>query len=340
MGWLNRLLGRRPLSPPPPERRRRLEKLFTLSAETSRKGNIRHFEVLDAGPVTMAVVDLLFEECPQVHFDSLTTRLQERNMVAAFAQHEGVGAVLPRDTRVFHQGQELPPMVLVELAPFVITAEPDDSEEEADTSESVSIDISVRARDESAEWAASQCRFGVRIFDRAVGLPPLLRLRKLAEVVRAATELLSPKALLWRSAQRVVSVQSFLDATEPFDVERLLPLVTAIRHIRVANGTREERLIDSLGLADFGIPDVQMHFRELSPTEALSAVYAVAETLWRRGPPGEELQTLGGIEGLPNCLVNHAPALREPERVVLDLDPGDPYAAGRRPRAHWSGALN
>ena len=105
--------------------------------------------------------------------------------------------------------------------------------------------------------------------------------------------------------------------------------VINVRFFNISNH-EGDMLMDSVGGSVFGVPDVQCHFRGLDPSDISRFVFNSAVYLIQNGDVIEDGHTLAGIEQGSKWRCQHEDALVAPERVVLDANPGAPYAAGNR----------
>ena len=149
------------------------------------------------------------------------------------------------------------------------------------------------------------------------------RVAALVGVVRALTVATRPVAVSWPTSQRVS------DPAEP-GADGLGGLLN-VRFFTVADD-EDERVMDTRGLAPFGLPDVQVHFRDLDPGRLAGLLYATGAYLLEEGDVVEDGNTISGLDPDEHWPCHHEDALVAPPRRVLDVDPGDPYAAGRRAR--------
>ena len=149
------------------------------------------------------------------------------------------------------------------------------------------------------------------------------RVAALVGVVRALSVATQPLAVSWPTSQRV---------TDPAEAgaDGLGGLLN-VRFFTVADD-EDERVMDTRGLASFGLPDVQVHFRDLDPGRLAGLLYATGAYLLEEGDVVEDGNTISGLEPDDQWACHHEDALVAPPRRVLDVDPGDPYAAGRRAR--------
>ncbi|QIL81102.1 DUF4261 domain-containing protein [Diaphorobacter sp. HDW4A] len=105
--------------------------------------------------------------------------------------------------------------------------------------------------------------------------------------------------------------------------------VLNVRFFNISNH-EGDMLMDSVGASVFGVPDLQCHFRQLDPSEVSRFVFNSAVYLIQNGDVIEDGHTLAGIEKGSKWRCQHEDALVAPERLVLDANPGAPYAVGNR----------
>ena len=89
--------------------------------------------------------------------------------------------------------------------------------------------------------------------------------------------------------------------------------------------------MDTLGLHVLGLPDLQCHFTGLDPNGIARILHNTAAYIYEHGDVIDDGHTISGPDGEAwRC--QHEDTLVPPHRLVLDLDPGDPHAAGTRHR--------
>jgi hypothetical protein len=88
--------------------------------------------------------------------------------------------------------------------------------------------------------------------------------------------------------------------------------------------------MDTRGLAEFMLPDLQVHFRELEPTAIAGVLYRSALYVWAEGDIIDDGSTIEGLLPSERWRCRHERALVGPDRTVLDVEPGPPFAAGHR----------
>lgn len=149
------------------------------------------------------------------------------------------------------------------------------------------------------------------------------RAAALVGVVAALTVATRPVAVSWPTSQRVTDPAAAAS-------DGLGGLVN-VRLFAVSDD-EDELVMDTRGLAPFGLPDLQVHFRDLEPPRLAGLLYATAAYLLEEGDVIADGNTISGLAGDEHWRCEHEAALVPPARTVLDVDPGDPYAAGRRAR--------
>jgi hypothetical protein len=156
----------------------------------------------------------------------------------------------------------------------------------------------------------------------ARSLPAPDRVHLFHGVLQAVIELTKPIALVFKHSQQVVQPRAYLDNAG--DVPILRPGSLNVRFFNISNSSGD-MLMDTRGLSEIGLHDLQCHFRDLDPNE-VSALFNT--DLFENGPVIESGNTVA--EEGAKWICQFEDALVPPEREVLDLNPGPPYAAGGR----------
>lgn len=162
----------------------------------------------------------------------------------------------------------------------------------------------------------------------AQALAPERRLEIFHAVLQAAVEITKPKALAFRQSQQILDPAQYLAAVSEPPIRRLGSL--NVRFYNISNSPGD-MIMDTRGLEEIGLHDLQCHFRELEPNEVSRVLYNTAFYIFEKGPVIESGHTIAGIEPESRWRCQFEAALLPPGRDVLDLDPGPPFAAGNRP---------
>ena len=89
-------------------------------------------------------------------------------------------------------------------------------------------------------------------------------------------------------------------------------------------------LMDTRGLNEIGLHDLQCHFHSLEPRDVGSLLMNTAFYIYEKGPVIESGNTIAGIDNGSRYVCRFEDALASPERAVLDINPGPSFAAGNR----------
>ncbi|HLL62757.1 MAG TPA: DUF4261 domain-containing protein [Propionibacteriaceae bacterium] len=175
-----------------------------------------------------------------------------------------------------------------------------------------------------AEEAVARAGAGVLVTELLVaGWSPQDRVAAMTRVVAALAGWSAPVAVWWPHSQKVSDPETLA----PDD----LGGVVNVRFFSVA-GDDEAMVLDTLGLHVFGLPDLQCHFRDRDPGEIAGLLYATALYVFDAGDVIADGNTISGPDGEGRYVCRRETSLLEPSRLVLDVDLGDPYAAGVRDR--------
>ncbi len=174
-----------------------------------------------------------------------------------------------------------------------------------------------------AEAAVAPCRGSLLVTELLTeGRSAAERLTSLGEVVAVLlARNPEPRAIHWAHSQRVSDPGTF----GPGDVDGVI-------NVRMFSDAHDERALamDTLGLHVFGLPDVQCHFRDREPGEIAELLFATAVYLFDSGDVIEDGNTISGTDGEGRYVCRREASMLDPARLVLDLDLGQPWAAGRR----------
>ena len=161
----------------------------------------------------------------------------------------------------------------------------------------------------------------------ARSLPPGDRLSLFHGVLRAMIEVVEPDALVFKHSQQVIEPKDYLAACDQGPILR--PGSLNVRFFTISDSDGD-MLMDTRGLTDIGLHDLQCHFRGLDPKSVAGVLFNTGVYIFEEGPIIESGQTVAGIEPGSKWRCRFESSLLEPKRDVLDLNPGKPYAAGDR----------
>jgi hypothetical protein len=153
------------------------------------------------------------------------------------------------------------------------------------------------------------------------------RVRLFHGVLQAVIEESQPEALVFKHTQQVIDPESYLTAAKDPPIRR--PGSLNVRFYNVSNSDGD-MLMDTRGLQEIGLHDLQCHFRDLPPDDVSRILFNSAIYIFENGPVIESGNTIEGIEPGSKWVCQFEDSLIEPERELLDLNPGGPHAAGNR----------
>jgi hypothetical protein len=158
-------------------------------------------------------------------------------------------------------------------------------------------------------------------------LPPQERVLLFHGVLQAVIEVTSPDALVFKHSQQVVAPADYL--ADCLQGPMLRPGSLNVRFFNITNSDGD-MVMDTRGLDEIGLHDLQGHFCHLDPKEVSRVLYNTALYIFEKGPVIESGQTVAGIHPDSKWRCQFENSLLEPKREVLDLNPGKPNAAGKR----------
>jgi hypothetical protein len=146
-------------------------------------------------------------------------------------------------------------------------------------------------------------------------------------VLRAMIEITEPDILVFKHSQQVVAPADYLAACSEDPIHRPGSLNVRLFNIAESGG---DMLMDTRDLEEIGLHDLQCHFRDLDPNEVARVLFNTAVYIFENGPVIQSGQTVTGIQPDSKWHCQFEQSLLEPEREILDLNPGKPHAAGNR----------
>lgn len=162
-------------------------------------------------------------------------------------------------------------------------------------------------------------------------LPYKERLELIQDVLAGILQVLPAVAIDWRPSGQFIDPQRYLQAYAGDDAQRFYAGAVNVRFYNISNQPGD-MLMDTLGLAALGETDLQCHFRDLEPDDVAAVLGNTAYYLYQHGDVIQDGHTVAGVAPDSRWTCQREDSLLPPNRVVLDVDPGPPYAAGNRQR--------
>jgi len=158
-------------------------------------------------------------------------------------------------------------------------------------------------------------------------LDPSGRVRLFHGVLQAVIEETIPDALVFKHSQQVVDPQAYLAAINDAPIKR--PGSLNVRFFNISNSDGD-MIMDTRGLHEVGLHDLQCHFRELDPNEVSRVLLDSAIYIFENGAVIESGNTIVSVEPDSKWVCQFENSLIPPDRELLDLNPGPAFAAGGR----------
>ena len=166
----------------------------------------------------------------------------------------------------------------------------------------------------------------------AAPFEPDVRVELFHGVLQAIVEKTNPHVIVFHHSEQAIAPDDYLKSCQSPPIERLGAINTRFyivdRQEPGADG--DDMIMDTRGLEEVGLHDIQCHFRDLDPNEVGRVLYSTALYVFENGPVIESGQTISGAEPGSVWLCQFEESLLEPKRTVLDLNAGGPYTAGER----------
>lgn len=181
----------------------------------------------------------------------------------------------------------------------------------------------------------SKYKYCVKIWDvNAQRQIPKERAVMLVDWLNIALKLFPKCQAIWiKSAGKFQLAQSIKNLKENGIVKYLFSMVN-IRFFNVPH--TNEFIVDSVGLANIGLSDVQFHFKGMNPNKVANLAYSLAryvlnndDVLIKDGDTIDGMNDEGKMTPDVQWICRYEDSLIEPLRPVLDINTGK-YAAGDR----------
>jgi hypothetical protein len=175
------------------------------------------------------------------------------------------------------------------------------------------------------EQVVSRCKTVVNATDMLAGpLNRRVRLQLAHGMALALLDVLPVLAIHWLPSQRLVDPAFYKEGVEQGHL--LVPSAVNVRMFKL-EGT-EQRVMDTMGLRGFGLPDLQCHFVNVDPMRVGVFLYECAEFVFERGDIIKPNDTIQGFEPSQKFRCSRGTSMVEPSRLVIDIQPGE-FAAPR-----------
>ncbi len=264
-------------------------------------------------------IELLFEAPPALKLDAILKTMQEYCGdvdLSPIQENERTSLFFFKDYMVDYTDGKAPAQCFLSL--------PDPGKDEMEW-EKLHPAIQQSWHWPDAKTVVESCRHSVLFSDLMASQLPYQRRVDLFRKALSAVLIHMPcQAIAWYPAEQIIDPQQFLQSqqqeleTSPFN---------AFINIRMYNiKGKQEKLMDTRGLSELGLPDLQCHFKNLDPNEVAPILWNTAFYVFENGDIIADGHTLEGIDPDKPWKVQHQASLLKPSRRVLALNPGQEYA--------------
>ena len=160
-------------------------------------------------------------------------------------------------------------------------------------------------------------------------LPHHMRREIIANGLMAILETTQVDLIHWSPSQQMLSPADIHNRyADPEELANPVFGFLNVRFFNIANSSGD-MLMDTIGLNALGLTDFQIHYHELDPDPIARFLYNLGAYAFEKGDVIEDGHTVEG----PNksrWICQREMSLLEPQREVLDINPGPEFAAGNR----------
>lgn len=260
-------------------------------------------------------IRLLFSQKPVIDLEALIESLRFRcgdiDVISAEAKNIHIGF---KEYGYKHQDTIVPAQI--------VALQPEEFDE--DLQEAIGQSWSWREAGEIVE----SCNYAMLITDLlSAGLDYKDRVRLHSAFLYSLVEHCNCDAIYFYHSKNIINPADFLyNRLESEDFNPLMGFV----NVRLFNleGTGNEMVMDTIGLAALGIPDIQCHFKNLDTNGIAGMLYSYGRYLYDNGDIINDNETVQGIND-EKWLCQHETSLVRPQRNVLDINPGLEFSGSR-----------
>lgn len=175
------------------------------------------------------------------------------------------------------------------------------------------------------------CKVKVIVSDfLAIGLEYGKRVELFQKALYAIVEVLPCQLINFNITEQLITREEYLE-NNPLDEEYdLLFGMLNVRKFHI-EGKENEYIMDTLGLSAIGLCDLQCHYRNLDTSQVSDLLYSYGYYFFDNQDAAENIKEIQGIsleDSKWKC--EHEVALVEPERIVLDINPGKEFSSEDR----------
>lgn len=175
-----------------------------------------------------------------------------------------------------------------------------------------------------------KCKYRVLVTDiMAIGLEYTKRIEIFQKALYAIVESIPCEGIHFHLIEQVISREDYLE-NNPLNSD--YDILFGALNVRMFDieGSKNEYLIDTLGLSALGLCDLQCHFQNLDPDKMADVLYSYGYYIFDKGDEAAGMKAVQGISENDEWKCQHEISIAEPARVVLDINPGNEYLSKNR----------
>ena len=138
-------------------------------------------------------------------------------------------------------------------------------------------------------------------------------------IALAIQEVLPVLAIHWMPSQRLLQPDFYKEGVEQGHL--LVNSAVNVRMFKFENS--EQRVMDTMGLRSFGLPDLQCSFQNADPMRVGVFLFECAEFVFGKGDIIKPNDTIQGFDASQKFRCNRGMSKVEPSRIVVDIMPGE-----------------
>ncbi len=170
-----------------------------------------------------------------------------------------------------------------------------------------------------AKEIVPECKYAFHVTDfLSQGLGYKRRVEYYQKFITALIKATRPRAVHFSGSDKLVNPFAYVLAVTEQEPDTLHGLMN-VRFFNVSNGEEGEMFMDTLGLHALGLPDFQVRFADLNPSQVAGLLTSYGNYIYEHGPVIEAGNTIQGLEAGDIWTCSFADALVGPPRVVIDL---------------------
>jgi hypothetical protein len=156
-----------------------------------------------------------------------------------------------------------------------------------------------------------------------------VRRKIIANGLLALLETTQVDLIRWAPTQQMLSPADIVERySDPREIGNPVYGFLNVRFFNISH-SNGDMLMDTLGLNALGLTDFQVHYRGLEPDSVGRLLYNLGAYAFEKGDIIDDGHTVEGVDKSRwKCRLENS--LVDPQRMVLDIDPGQPFAAGGR----------